>query len=130
MNPPVPAFVVVRVFRGTAHTFQVYFESQRLVFIRLGMGPGIDYVVGAQGGLIGGLLMWWVSSARKKRQQRREEENRAKSIDEVLGEHKLNHAIPLSDLTDVSLEPGGWALKKGTVLWCFRLPGQKKRERC
>ena len=56
MNSPVPDFVVVRPVRGTPHAFQVYVLPDRIVFIRLGMGPVIDYAAGASGGLIGGLV--------------------------------------------------------------------------
>lgn len=130
MNPPAPSFAVNRGVRGNVHSFQVYLEPTRVVFIRLGMGPGAEYAAGVQGGLVGGLLMWWISSARKKREQRRAEENRTKTVDEMLADHKVNQAIPLSDFSDVSLEPGGWALKKGTVKWLFQLPGEKKRTLC
>jgi hypothetical protein len=130
MTSPKPAFLVARAIRGTAHTFHVYFEPRRIVFIRVGLGPGVDYVFAAQGGLIGGLLMWWVSSNRKKRQQRRIEENQTRSLDEMLTDHRINHAIAMNDISDVSLEPVGWMLAKGTVNWRFQLRGEKKHALC
>ena len=125
-----PAFIVARAMRGGVHTFAVYLEPDRIGFIRLGTGPGIDYAVAAQGGLIGWLLGRWISAARKKRQRLRAEENRSKTLDEMLAQHRVNHAIPVADISDVSLEPGGWTLKKGSVNWRFQWPGEKKRTLC
>jgi hypothetical protein len=125
-----PDFVVVRAVRGSAHSFQVYLQPDCVVFVRLGLGPGLEYAVGATGGLLGGLVAWWASSARQKRQKLREQENRSKALDQMLAEHKLNEAIPLSDFSEVRLDPGGWTRKKGSVLWRFRLPGRRRSELC
>ena len=130
MASPTPAFLVARAIRGSAHVFQVYIEPRRICFIRIGAGPGAEHAMAAHGGLIGALIMLAFSSARKKKEQRRIEENQTKTIDQMLTDHKVNHAIWISDMTDVSLEPGGWTMAKGTVNWRFQVPGEKKRALC
>ena len=130
MRSTAAAFSIVRGIRGSAHLFQVYVESQRLGFVRVGAGPGAEYAVAAHGGLIGALLAWWIGSARKKSEQRRIEQNQSKTLDQMLREHKASHVILLSDISEVSLEPGGWAMKKGTVIWRFRVRGEKKQTLC
>ncbi len=125
-----PAFHVARTVNGAVHVFQVYVQGERIYFIRVGAGPGADYAVAAQGGLVGALIGYWISSRRKKAQAERIEENRSKTLTQMLAEHKVNRVMDVADVSEGALEPGGWTLKKGTVLWRFNLRGEKKRVTC
>lgn len=121
-----PAFTVMRGVRGTAHTFQVYLRDGNVYFIRLAGGPGGEMAAAASGGLIGAVIAWWISSRRQKKQAQRAIENRAKTLEQMLGDHKVNHLISANDIEEASLDPGNWAMKKGTVIWRFRVRGEKK----
>lgn len=127
---PSPTFRVVRGYKGSPHTYQVFFDRDRICFIRIGGGPGADVALAAHGGLVGALLSIWFSSRRKKKMETTARENEAKTLGRMLAEHKASHSIIIADVSDVSLEPGNWAMKKGTVLWKFQLRGEKKLSMC
>lgn len=129
LTPAKPDFYIRRAIKGTPQLFQVYFTATNAWFIRVG-GTGSADAALAMHGLVGALIAWYVQSRRKKKEEQKIAENTAKTLEQMLAEHKTNHVLPLSDLGDPSLESGNWAVKKGTVIWKFNQPGEKKRVEC
>jgi hypothetical protein len=129
-SEPHPAFTVARAIKGTAHTFHVYLDAGQAYFIRVGLGPGVEIMMAAQGGLIGWLLSRWFSSYQRNKQRQRIDEHRTKTLAQMLAEHKVNQAIRVADIHDAALLPGGWALAKGSVNWRFQVHGEKKPIQC
>lgn len=130
LTPERPDFYIRRAFKGTPHVFQVYITATQAWFIRVGGLGTTELVVASQGGLIGALIAWFMQSRRKKKEAEKIAENSAKTLEKMLAEHKVNHVIPLTNFGDASLEAGGWQYKKGTVIWKFDQPGEKKRVQC
>jgi hypothetical protein len=127
--PAKPDFYIRRAIKSTPQLFQVYFTATNAWFIRVG-GTGNADAALAMHGLVGALIGWYIQSRRKKKEEQKIAENTAKTLKQMLGEHKTSHVLPLSDISDPSLEAGNWAVKKGTVIWKFNQPGEKKRAQC
>ena len=130
LTPERPDFYIRRAIKGTPHVFQVYITPTQAWFIRVGGTATTEMIVASQGGLIGGLIAWYMQSRRKKKEAVKISENTAKTLEKMLAEHAANHVIPLTNFGDPSLEAGGWQYKKGTVIWKFDQPGEKKRVQC
>jgi hypothetical protein len=130
LTPAQPDFYVRRAIKGTPHLFQVYFTPTQAWFIRVGGTGAGEIVAAANGGLIGALFVWFLQSRRQKKETQTIAEHSAKTLEQMLAGHKVNQVIPLSNIADPSLEAGNWTVKKGTVIWKFNLPGEKKRVEC
>jgi hypothetical protein len=128
-TPAKPDFYVRRAIKNAPHLFQVYFTATHAWFIRIS-GTGAGDAALAHHGLIGALIGIYLQSRRKKKEAQKIAEHSAKTLEQMLAEHKVNHVIPLSDFGDPALEGGNWTVKKGTVIWKFNLPAEKKRVQC
>lgn len=124
--PQRPAFNARRRWTwGGDHLFRVYLTSQRVYFVRIGGGKTSQTVAVTQFGLLGGLIAWYVSKNRKKKETQRVLQNEDKPIDQLMSEHKRNHAFDTSDLADVAVEMGSIWNGAQTRL-TFRAPGEKR----
>jgi hypothetical protein len=130
LTPTHPDFYIRRAIKGTPHVFQVYFTPTQAWFIRIGSLGTTEIVVAVQGGLIGGLLAAFMQSRRKKKEAQTIAQHTAKTLEQMLAEHNVNHVLPLTSIANSSLERGGWAYKKGTVIWKFQEPSEKRQTQC
>jgi hypothetical protein len=128
--PQRPAFNARRTWTWKGdHLFRVYLTGNRVYFVRIGGGKTHETVALTQFGLLGGLVAWYLSKQRKKKEARTVLRNEEKPIDQLMAEHKLNHAYAASDLADVAVDAGGvWTGRR--VTWTFRVPGEKRPVSC
>jgi hypothetical protein len=125
--PQRPAFNARRTWTWKGeHLFRIYLTPARVYFIRIGGARTHETVAMTQFGLLGGLIAWWAAKHRKKQEQKKVLQNEEKPIEQLMTEHKRNHAIDTSDFSHIAVETGGfWS--GGGIKWTFNVPGEKKR---
>ena len=109
--------------------FRVYLTPEQIYFIRIGGARNQETAVAVQFGLVGALVAWSLSKSRKSKQHKKVLENETKTLDALLEEHKRNHVIPISAISEMAIEPmGRWAYP--LAKWTFKVAGEKKAVTC